>query len=74
MGINCSTPLYHDGMIFSTSAHDSEGGLVKLSRNGDGGVKAASCGYRGLRKTTAAAWFVSRVDSTGTTGATAEVT
>lgn len=40
MGINCSTPIYHDGMIFAASAYGSGGGLVKLSKDGSGGVKA----------------------------------
>jgi hypothetical protein len=38
--INCSTPLYHDGMVFASSVYDAGGGLVKLSKGGDGGVKA----------------------------------
>ncbi len=40
MGINCSTPLYHDGMVFASSAYGAGGGLVKLSKDSDGGVKA----------------------------------
>ena len=40
MGINCSTPLYHDGMVFAASAYGAGGGLVKLSKTADGGVKA----------------------------------
>jgi outer membrane protein assembly factor BamB len=39
-GINCSTPIYHDGLVFAASAYDAGGGLVKLSKNADGGVKA----------------------------------
>lgn len=38
--INCSTPIYHDGSVFAASAYDGGGGLVKLSKEGDGGVKA----------------------------------
>lgn len=38
--INCSTPLYHDGMVFAASAYGAGGGLVKLSPDGNGGVKA----------------------------------
>ena len=38
-GINITTPLYHDGMIFASSAYGAGGGLVKLSKDG-GGVKA----------------------------------
>jgi outer membrane protein assembly factor BamB len=40
MGINCSTPIYHDGMVFAASAYGAGGGLVKLSKDADGGVKA----------------------------------
>jgi outer membrane protein assembly factor BamB len=39
-GINCSTPLYHDGQVFAASAYGTGGGLVKLSKDGSGGVKA----------------------------------
>ena len=38
-GINCSTPVYHDGTVFASSAYGAGGGLVKLVKNGDG-VKA----------------------------------
>lgn len=34
-GINCSTPLYHDGQVFASSAYGTGGGLVKLVRDGD---------------------------------------
>jgi alcohol dehydrogenase (cytochrome c) len=40
MGINCSTPLYHDGMVFAASAYGAGGGLVKLSKGSDEAVKA----------------------------------
>lgn len=40
MGLNCSTPLYHDGMVFAASAYGAGGGLVKLSNGANGGVKA----------------------------------
>src|SRR6185369_9568035 len=39
-GINCSTPVYHDGMVFAASAYGTGGGLVKLSKDDNGGVKA----------------------------------
>jgi outer membrane protein assembly factor BamB len=39
-GINCSTSIYHDGMVFAASAYDAGGGLVKLSKDANGGVKA----------------------------------
>jgi outer membrane protein assembly factor BamB len=40
MGINCSTPIYHDGMVFAASAYGAGGGVVKLSRAADGGITA----------------------------------
>ena len=39
-GINCTTAIYHDGMVFSSSAYGAGGGLVKLSKDENGGVKA----------------------------------
>jgi len=38
--INCSSPLYHDGQVFAASAYGAGGGLVKLSKDGNGGIKA----------------------------------
>ena len=38
-GINCSTPLYHDGLVFASSAYGAGGGAVKLTKDGDG-IKA----------------------------------
>jgi outer membrane protein assembly factor BamB len=35
--INCTTPLYHDGSVFASSAYGAGGGLVKLSKDGSGG-------------------------------------
>jgi outer membrane protein assembly factor BamB len=40
MGLNCSTPIYQDGMVFAASAYGAGGGLVKLSKAADGGVNA----------------------------------
>lgn len=40
MGLNCSTPIYHDGKVFAASAYGAGGGLVKLSKDANGGVKA----------------------------------
>jgi outer membrane protein assembly factor BamB len=40
MGINCSTPLFHDGMVFASSAYGAGGGLIKLSKDADGSVRA----------------------------------
>jgi outer membrane protein assembly factor BamB len=39
-GINCSTPIYQDGYVFAASAYAAGGGLVKLSKTPDGGIKA----------------------------------
>ncbi len=38
--INCTTPLYHDGLVFAASAYWAGGGLVKLTKDAKGGVKA----------------------------------
>jgi outer membrane protein assembly factor BamB len=38
--INCSTPLYHDGLVFAASAYGNGGGAVKLSKDENGGVTA----------------------------------
>ena len=40
MGINCSSPVYHDGMVFAASAYGAGGGLVRLSKDTNSGVKA----------------------------------
>jgi len=40
MSINCSTAIYHDGHVFAASAYGAGGGLVKLSKDADGSVKA----------------------------------
>ncbi len=39
-GISCSTPVYHDGLVFAASAYGAGGGLVKLSKDASGGIKA----------------------------------
>jgi outer membrane protein assembly factor BamB len=39
-GINCSTPVYHDGQVFAASAYGTGGGLVRLSSDGNGGTRA----------------------------------
>jgi outer membrane protein assembly factor BamB len=39
-GINCTTPIYQDGQVFGASAYGAGGGLVKLSKDATGGVKA----------------------------------
>lgn len=34
--INCTTPVYHDGMVFAASAYGAGGGLAKLVKQADG--------------------------------------
>ena len=38
--INCSTPVYHDGMVFAASSYDAGGGAVKLSKDDKGAITA----------------------------------
>ena len=38
MAINCSTPLYHDGMLFAASAYGAGGGMVKLTKDDKGTI------------------------------------
>jgi outer membrane protein assembly factor BamB len=40
MGINCTTPIFHNGMVFASSAYGAGCGLVKLSKGADGAIKA----------------------------------
>ena len=47
MGINCSTPLYRDGLVFAASAYRAGGGLVKLSKDANGGVNAEEVYFTG---------------------------
>ena len=37
---NAATPIYHDGHVFATSAYNAGGGLVKLTKDDNGAVKA----------------------------------
>lgn len=39
-GINCSTPLYQDGLVFAASAYGAGGGAVKLNQDASGGIQA----------------------------------
>jgi outer membrane protein assembly factor BamB len=39
MGINITTPLYHDGQVLATSAYGMGAGLVRLTKDDSGGVK-----------------------------------
>jgi outer membrane protein assembly factor BamB len=36
--INCSTPLFHDGLVFAASAYGAGGGAVKLNKDADGKI------------------------------------
>jgi outer membrane protein assembly factor BamB len=36
MGINCSTPIYQDGLLFAASAYGAGGGAVRLTGKPDG--------------------------------------
>src|SRR2546427_10120140 len=36
MRINISTPIYHDGQVFATSAYGAGGGLARLAQNANG--------------------------------------
>ncbi|QDV42395.1 outer membrane biogenesis protein BamB [Stieleria neptunia] len=40
MGINCSTPIYHDGLLFAASAYGAGGGAVKLVKGAGGEITA----------------------------------
>jgi outer membrane protein assembly factor BamB len=39
-GINCSTPIYHDGHVFASSAYNAGGGVAKLTKDASGEIKA----------------------------------
>jgi len=39
--INCFTPIYHDGMVYASTAYDAGGGAAKLSKNADGSINVA---------------------------------
>ena len=39
-GINCSTPLFHDGWVFAASAYGNGGGAVTLSSGAEGAITA----------------------------------
>ncbi|MBM4092219.1 MAG: serine/threonine protein kinase [Planctomycetes bacterium] len=40
MGINCSTPIFQDGLVFAASAYGTGGGAVKLIQDDSGSVDA----------------------------------
>lgn len=39
-GINCSTPIFHDDLIFAASAYGNGGGAVRLTKNASGEITA----------------------------------
>lgn len=39
-GINVTTPVYHDGMVFATSAYGKGGGVAKLKQGANGQLNA----------------------------------
>ncbi len=39
MGINCSTPIFQDGVVFAASAYGAGGGAVKLVKDANGDIK-----------------------------------
>jgi outer membrane protein assembly factor BamB len=38
--INCTTPLFHNGIVYAASAYDAGGGAVKLGKDAQGGITA----------------------------------
>ncbi len=40
MGLNCSTPIYQDGLVFASSAYGAGGGAVRLTTDDSGNVQA----------------------------------
>lgn len=40
MGINCSTPIFQDGLLFAASAYGAGGGAVKLTKDESGKITA----------------------------------
>jgi hypothetical protein len=40
MGINCSTPIYRDGLVFAASAYNAGGGVVRLGKKANGDITA----------------------------------
>lgn len=39
-GINCSTPIFKDGLVFASSAYGNGGGAVRLAKRADGKFEA----------------------------------
>jgi outer membrane protein assembly factor BamB len=39
MAINCSTPIFQDGMVFAASAYGAGGGLAKLNKDANGAIE-----------------------------------
>ncbi|KAA5545489.1 PQQ-binding-like beta-propeller repeat protein [Roseiconus nitratireducens] len=48
--IPCSTPIYHDGVVFAASAYDAGGGAVRLSADASGGVTAEEIYFNPIMK------------------------
>lgn len=40
MGINCSTPIFQDGLLFAASAYGTGGGAVQLTKDPNGKISA----------------------------------
>lgn len=40
MGVNISTPIYHEGMVFAASAYNAGGGMVRLGKKANGEITA----------------------------------
>lgn len=40
MGINCSTPIFQDGLIFAASAYGNGGAAIKLTKDAAGAISA----------------------------------
>jgi outer membrane protein assembly factor BamB len=51
MGINCTTPLYHEGIVFASSAYGAGGGAVQLNANSEGAIEATEV------------WFTNRLQN-----------
>ncbi len=47
---NATTPIYHDGYVFASSAYGGGGGIVKLSAENSGGVQAKEIWFKGENK------------------------
>ena len=48
--INCSTPVYHDGMVYAASAYDAGGGAVRLIKDDQGDIMAEEAFFQAKMK------------------------